>query len=57
MKQPKPMTLKQAKEWLGERYVFHPSRHIKKGSYKAPEMHKVNVAKTFARVRKQMICV
>ena len=44
--------LKAAVEWLGERWVFHPARHVKKGSYKMPETHKVNVAKTFARIRK-----
>lgn len=46
--------LKAAVEWLGERHVFHPARHVKRGSYKMPEVHKVNVAKTFAKIRKQL---
>ena len=48
-------TLTAAKDWLGDKYVLHPSRYIKKGSYKQPAVHKIDVAKTFARVRKQLL--
>lgn len=48
------LKLEEAKQWLGERYILHPANHIKKGSYKAPDTHRVDVAKTFARIRKQL---
>ena len=35
--------------WLGERWVFHPARHIKRGDYRPQEIHKADVGETFRR--------
>ena len=34
---------------LGERWVLHDARRIKKGEYTQPEVHKCDVGATFAR--------
>jgi len=36
-------------DWLGERWVFHPARHIKRGDYRPQEIHKADVGETFRR--------
>lgn len=45
--------LASAINFLGERWVLHPSRKIPKGDYQPPVM-KANVAATFARVRDRL---
>jgi hypothetical protein len=40
-------------EWLGARWVLHPSRRIPKGSYKEPVVQRVDVAATFKAFRKR----
>lgn len=46
--------LRMAKLLLGERYLCHTTNHVKKAPHRTPENGKaVDVAKTFARVRKQ----
>jgi len=44
--------LRRAKHTLGERYVLHASRSVKRAPQKQPEIQHTDVAKTFARVRK-----
>lgn len=45
--------LRQAKELLGERYLCHPTNHVKKSPRKGPEIDRTDIRKTFARVRRE----
>ena len=46
--------LEAAIAWLGSHYVLHPDRRIKRGDYQPQEIHRADVALTFARVRERM---
>lgn len=37
-------------EYLGPKWVGHPARRIKRGTYKEPEAIRVDLAATFARI-------
>jgi hypothetical protein len=45
--------LQAAIDWLGPRYVLHPSRRIPRGNYE-PEVIRTNLRETFDRVAKRM---
>lgn len=46
--------LRSAIEYLGPKWVLHPSRRIPKGSYKEPVVQRVDVAATFKAARKRL---
>ena len=42
-----------AVDWLGERWVLHPARHVQRGNYEQKAL-KCDVAATIKKAQKQM---
>ncbi len=45
--------LDEAVDWLGEKWVLHPSRRVPKGNYEQKTMRS-DVGATFKRIQKQL---